>query len=130
MRIHHIGYLARNLENTKQEFLKLGFTIEKNTIYDSIRKINIIILSNEHYCVELIQPKDKESPLYSLLKKYQNTAYHFCYITSKISIDIKRFEEHGYKLIQYPQKAVCFEDKLVAFLMHPDMGIIELVEEK
>ena len=128
MKIHHVGYLTKRIDAAEKQFMLLGFSIEKSKQYDSIRKVNIEFLNNGNYRVELVEPADKESPMYPLLKHYKNTPYHFCYIVSNIDESIHDFEARGYHVIQPVEKAPCIDDYKVAFLLHPNMGIIEFVE--
>ena len=66
MKIHHVGYLTKKLENSRKRFYALGFTDEKSAMYDEIRDINISFLRNGAYRVELIEPascsKDIQTP--------------------------------------------------------------------
>lgn len=129
MRIHHVGYLTKKLENSRKRFYALGFTDEKSAMYDEIRDINISFLRNGAYRVELIEPASKASPMYELLKRYTNTPYHFCYEVEDIDLKIKELAGAGYHILHAPEKAPCIDDKMVAFLYHPEIGIIELVEQ-
>ena len=128
MRIHHVGYLTKNLEKSRDAFLKLGYIIEKPSQYDEIRGINIEFIVNGGYRVELIEPVSKESPMYPLLKNYKNTPYHFCYEVDNLDSAIKEMEKLRYHIIDEPKTAPCIEDSRVAFMMHSNVGIIELVE--
>ena len=128
MKIHHVGYLAKNIEKTRKKFLELGYEVEKPVKYDEIRKINIEFLVNGDYRVELIQPMSEESPMYPLLKRYKNSPYHFCYEVENIEVSVEELSANGYTVIQEPEIAPCIEGKRVVFLNNISMGIIELVE--
>ncbi len=128
MKIHHVGYLTKNIEKTRAKFLELGYTVEAPVAYDDIRKINIEFLINGDYRVELVQPMDAESPMYPLLKRYKNTPYHFCYEVVDLDKSIADLSDKHYTVIQEPAPAPCIEGHRVAFLNNISMGIIELVE--
>lgn len=128
MKIHHIGYLAKNIKKTEQKFFELGYQVEKATKYDEIRDINIEFLVNGDYRVELIEPMSENSPMFPLLKRFKNTPYHFCYEVDDIDEAIAELSEKNYTVIQEPDIAPCIEGKKVAFLNNINMGIIELVE--
>ena len=128
MKIHHVGYLAKNIEKTEKKFFELGYTVESPTAYDEIRKINIEFLVNGDYRVELIQPMSEDSPMFPLLKRYKNSPYHFCYEVESLEESVKELSENGYTVIQEPEIAPCIEGRKVAFLNNISMGIIELVE--
>ena len=132
MKIHHIGFLTKNLKKSVEEFIKLGYEIEYPAKFDSIRKINILFLINGDYRLELIEPINKESPLYPLLKHYNSTPYHICYETKNFYEDIKSFSENGYSVFDEPKTAPCIsynkKENKVCFLINPSSGIIELLE--
>ncbi len=128
MEIHHIGYLTKNLRGGVEEFCKLGFKPETEMVLDEERKIQIIFMVNGKYRIELIQPKDSSSPFYELLKKYKNTPYHFCYLTKNINQKIEELRKNGYLLLKEPLEAPAIKNYLAAFMLHPNIGIIELLE--
>lgn len=90
MKIHHIGYLVKNLKESEKQFLELGGKIESTKKFDPIRNANIEFLLNDGCRIELIEPVDETSELYPLLKKYRNQAYHICYITNNINKSINQ----------------------------------------
>ena len=128
MKIHHIGYLTKNLSKTQQQMQELGFAVEQESSYDAGRAVNIAFLVSGNYRIELIEPASKESPLYPLLKRYKNTPYHICYEVSNLSDAVAEYEQKGYSVIQQPQEAPCIGQHKVAFLMHINVGMIELLE--
>lgn len=128
MKIHHVGYLTKNIHASEKEFLDLGYHIETPVMFDSFRKIKIVFMKNEDYRVELIEPIGPESPIYSLLKKYKNTPYHFCYEVIDLEKAIETLIEKGYLMTQAPLEAPCIQNRKVAFLVGENMGIVELVE--
>ena len=128
MKIHHIGYLTKNLSKTQQQMQELGFKVEQESSYDAGRAVNIAFLVSGNYRIELIEPASKESPLYPLLKRYKNTPYHICYEVSNLSDMVAEYEQKGYSVIQQPQEAPCIGQHKVAFLMHINVGMIELLE--
>lgn len=128
MKIHHVGYLTKSIVSAQKEFLRMGFAEEKKMAFDPYRGIDILFMRSGDYRVELIEPKDENSPLYPLLKRYKNTPYHFCFVSDGLQNDIARLQEEGYLLMQEPMTAPCLGDAKAAFLMHPDLGIVELAE--
>ncbi len=126
--VHHVGFLCKNLEKTRDKFLGLGFTIEQDKAFDDIRKIYIEFLVNGGYRVELIQPVDKESPMYPLLSRYKNTPYHFCYEVDDLEAATSKLEGEGYTIFQNPEKAPCIDNGRVVFMINTAAGIVELLE--
>lgn len=125
-----MGYLTKNLQDTLREFTRLGFRVEQDVSFDPLRKLGIAFLKNGAYRVELIEPEGEASPLFPLLKKYKNTPYHLCYETDRLAEEIRRMEQGGYRVIQEPLDAPCIQGGTVAFLIHADMGIVELLKRE
>lgn len=129
MKIHHIGYLVKNINRSMQKFLAIDdYEIVRESIWDDQRKSHIAFLRKEGYCIELVAPT-KESDIYPLLKRYKNSPYHICYEVDDITIEVKiaELENNGYTLIRDVAPAVAIGGK-VAFLMGTDMGMIELLQ--
>lgn len=117
------------MPNAINEFKKLGYETIQDTQYDPTRDIDIAFIENNGVVIELVMPKSKESVIYKLAGKYKNMPYHICYETDSIIEEIKRLEERGYIVIQKLESACAINDKKVVFLMHLDIGMIELVEK-
>ncbi len=128
MKVHHIGYLVKNIEKSRAKFLQLGYEVERPVKFDAIRDVNIEFLLNDGYRVELIQPLSENSPMYPLLKRYKNSPYHICYEVDDLNKSVEELSGNGYTVIQEPKVAPCIDDKKVVFLTNISMGIIELVE--
>ena len=85
---------------------------------------------NDMYRIEIIQPIDASSAFYNLLKKYKNTAYHFCYEVDDIKKTVGDLRQQGYLPLQKISPAVALDNLPVVFLLNPQIGIIELLENK
>lgn len=130
MKVHHIGYLIEEIKESISGFIELGYVIEKDIIFDNYRNIYIAFLSNNGYCVELIQPTDEAPGLKKMLRKTGNTPYHICYETTDIQQSISNLQQKGYIVMQQQAIAPAIENMKVAFLMNANIGIIELLEIK
>lgn len=131
MKIHHIGYLVKDIEKSEEQFLALGYKVEKAASFDKYRKVDIEFLNKDGYRIELVEPIGNDSPIYPLLKKFRNSPYHICYMTDDLDKSVKDLIENHYVVMQEPQLAPCIGkgDKQVAFLMSSNIGIVELLEE-
>lgn len=130
LQIHHIGYLVKKIEKATKEFQKLGYQIQKDTVYDPIREANINFLEKDGYVVELISPATETSVVAGLMKRYKNSPYHICYISHDLNADLEALTSNGFTAIDTPTEAPALENKRVVFLMNPNMGMIELLENK
>jgi hypothetical protein len=133
MEIHHFGIACNDIVKTKNQYEFLGFRINKNLITDYDRNLDYIFLTNNDIQIELIAKHNKElkSDIDIILEQKKiigNKIYHICYKSHDIVNDVINFENQGYKLIKPPAIAIAADNKRVAFLIHVDIGIVELIE--
>lgn len=128
MKIHHIGYLVKDIAKAVNKFEKLGYICNQDVVYDSIRDVNITFIKNGDYVVELVAPQSPASVVAELYKKFRNTPYHICYETADLDRDVATLQQDGFVLINTPAPAIAFGNRRVAFLMNAMIGMIELVE--
>ena len=129
MKIHHIGYAVKNIEDSLNEFKKLGYKTIENKIVDNQRNVMIQFVRNGDYLIELVAPLNKESPVTSLLGKQGNSPYHICYKTNNLEKEINDLGNNGFVVISNLLKAPAINNKKVIFLYKKEIGLIELVEE-
>lgn len=127
MKIHHIGYVVKEINKSIQEFTNLGYNL-MSQIIDKNRNISIVFMKNENYVIELISPINHKSPVEKILNKSGPTPYHICYKCENIEEKILELKQKGWILIKKKEKAIAIENNYVAFLYHKDLGMIELVE--
>lgn len=129
LRVHHIGYLVKKIDNATTEFENLGFVVSSPKAYDDIRKADITFLTKDSYCVELISPTSEDSVVAGLMSRYKNSPYHICYETDDIEATANILTSNGYTAIDAATPAPAMEGRRVQFFMHRFMGMIELVEK-
>lgn len=128
IKVHHIGYAVKNISKSLEMFVNLGYEVKKSTVKDEKRKVEIAFVQNNNYLVELISPLDDESPIKNYLDKIGNTPYHICYETNEIEEAIIDLRKQRYFVIEKPSEAVALNNQRVAFLYHPNYGLLELLE--
>ena len=129
MKVHHIGYLVKSIEESSQCFIDLGYLPETDIMDDETRDIRLLFMVNEGYRVELVEPASKNSRFWTLLKRFKNVPYHICYEAENIRQEIKELEQKGFAVTQPPEVAPCIEGRKVTFMQNPFIGIIELLEK-
>ena len=102
LKVHHIGYAVKNIQQSLEMFQKIGYSLESKPMIDMKRKVEIAFVQNNNYLVELISPIDDESPIKSYLEKIGNTPYHFCYETKDIAASIIELKKQRYFVIEKP----------------------------
>ena len=128
MKVHHVGYLVKKIDKAILAFEELGYKLTQGIVLDEYRKVNICFLEKDGYKIELVSPMSKDSVVSELMKKFGNSPYHICYETENIDNQVNILLEQHYVICSEKQEAVAIEGKNVCFLVHPYMGMIELVE--
>ena len=128
LKVHHIGYAVKNLQQSLQMFQKIGYDIVSKPIKDMNRMVEIVFVQNNNYLVEMISPISDESPIKNYINKIGNTPYHFCYQTEDIEAAITDLRNQRYIIIEKPSEAIAINNQRVAFLYHPKYGLLELLE--
>ena len=129
MTIHHIGYLVKRLERARKAFEELDYCVEQETVRDEYRKIDILFLTKDGYRVELVSPYDSSSVVAGLLPRIGNSPYHVCYEVDDMDAEIERLRDSHYVVSSSPAPAPACGNALVAFLVHPYLGMIELLQK-
>lgn len=131
MKVHHIGYLVKDLSNAIRNFECLGYHLINSICNDSLRGVDICFLQNESTCVELVSPHKGNLDFKSIQKKVGNGPYHICYVTDDFLNNIKDFEnQEGWLMIKKPQEAPAIDNRKVVFFYNSDIGIVEILESK
>ena len=130
MNIHHIGYLVKNIEVSREKFLALGFIEETEKEYDFSRNIYIQFIINGNHRIELVEPNPDDSKYFAVMKRFKNQPYHICYEVDKLDLTINKLSNKGFYLSQVPSAASCIGFRKVAFMQSPTIGIIELLSKE
>ncbi len=115
MKIHHVGYLVKNIGESIRAFEILGYKIVKNIIYDPIRDVDISFIEKDGYMLELVQPKSNKSVVANLAKKLKVSPYHICYEVKNIDDCVRSFQGFGYIIIDEKEIAPALESRPVFF---------------
>lgn len=127
---HHIGIATRDMESTARYYQLLGYSHSK-IIIDKIQNVRISFLRKENApMLELVEPINSNSPVNEILEKNGTTPYHFCYEVDDIIESISDMRQSGFIKVSNPVNATAFDDRLICFLYHKDVGLIELLEKE
>lgn len=130
IKVHHIGYLVKKIRGGVEAFKKLGFFVKKDIVFDDYRKINVCFLEKDGYVVELVSPTSEDSIVSNLMKRYRNCPYHLCYITDNYEFDIQELLKQHYVFCSEKHEACAIDGKNVCFMINPNIGMIEIIEDK
>lgn len=129
IRFHHLGVACKDIRKTGNRYEELGYRMGE-IIFDPLQNVNICFLTHRSMpLVELLSPVDEKSPVVQILNKVGVTPYHTCYEVDYLDDAVKAFRKQRYVVVAPPKEACAIENKRVAFLYNPDMGLIELIEK-
>ena len=79
--------------------------------------------------IELVAPMHDKSPVSKLLASANAVAspYHICYETADLAFAVAEMKRRGYVLTDAAKPAPAFGGREVAFLLHRDAGLVELL---
>lgn len=128
-KIDHFGIVVKNIKESADFYQKLfGLKRETEIIKDPIQKVYVQFFTTEQgEKIELVEPISKESPSYNALIK-GGGANHICFQVKNIQEELIKLKKMNCIIVCPPTKGAGFNNAEVAFVVHPLLGLIELVE--
>ena len=124
MRIHHVGYIVYDVEDTS---LINGTLHKVASGFDPLQEANIALYKNEQNdLIELIQPLNEKSPVWNFLKKNGNKFHHHCYQGDRKEIEKYIADNHLVKIMG-PMSAKMFDPLQVEFYIDKNSNITEFI---
>ena len=132
MRLHHIGIVVQNIQESLGELTNY-LQFEETTIPTLIesQKVNVCFLKTSNIFLELIEPIHDDSPV----KNFSESGggfHHLCFEVDDVIGTLKQLKENGARIIVEPTKG--FENRLIAFVLlnmkNTNCNLIELAERK
>jgi len=130
-RLHHIGYLVKDIDASTQDFIRrLGYRVESEIIEDCVQTayVQFIRQPNASHWIELIMPNGPHSKLISSIRK-GGGLHHLCYEVENIEYAIQHLRNLSMLLLAEPVLATAFPGRRIAWLMDSKNLLIELVEK-
>ena len=130
MKIHHIGIVVDNIQNSLGEFSKF-IKFDEITIPTLVgsQKVNVCFMKIGELRIEFIEPVGNESPVRKSLEK-GGGFNHICFEVDNLSEKINEIVEKGGRLIVSPVEG--FEGRQIAFVLlnmkKTNLNLVELVE--
>ena len=132
MKLHHIGIVVKNIQESLGELTKfLDFKETSVPVGVKSQKVNVCFLKTSDVYIELIEPIENDSPV-KTFSESGGGFHHLCFEVDDIFEEIKNAEKNGARIIVEPVKG--FEDRLIAFILldmkNTNCKLIELAEKK
>jgi len=132
MKIHHIGIVVGNIQDSLGEFSKF-IKFDETTIPTLIgsQKVNVCFMKLGELRIELIEPVGNDSPVSNFLEK-GGGFNHICFEVENLSHTIDEMTKKGGRLIVSPVEG--FDGRQTAFIFlnmkKTNFNLIELAEIK
>jgi len=132
MKLHHIGIVVPKIKDSIGEITNyIKFETISTTIPVQSQKVNICFLKMGELFLELIEPVEKDSPVYDFAKS-GGGIHHLCFEVSDINAQLVSMENKGAAILVRP--VIGFDNRLIAFvdlnMKNTKCGLIELLESK
>ncbi len=132
MKLHHIGIVVSKIKDSIGEITEyIKFETISTTIPVQSQKVNICFLKMGESFLELIEPVEKDSPVYDFAKN-GGGIHHLCFEVNDIHDELASMENKGATVLVKP--VIGFDNRLIAFvdlnMKNTKCGLIELLESK
>lgn len=133
VRLHHVGFAIRNIEN---EIAAFGSSIlaswDKKIFHDPLQKVRVTFLqtpSPTDALIELVEPAADDSPVGQFLKR-GGGLHHLCYEVPDLGAHLERMQAGGGIIVKSPLPAIAFENRRIAWVVTRQKLLLEFLEEK
>jgi len=131
MRLHHIAYVCKNVEQKAEEFCRLlGYEIESPSVIDENQNVRILFLIHQDGSrLELLEPYGSNSPVRKFLEK-GGGLYHLCFEVDDLEAALRQItSDNRAYIVKQPTSAPAIDGRRVAFVVTAEKDLIEFVEK-
>jgi len=127
LQFHHLGVACRNLDVEAAAWTILGYLPEGPDFTDPVQQVSGRFLAGPGTRLELLVAAGPKSPVPAMLARGVKI-YHTAYETSAFDGALQALRARRCKLTVGPVPAIAFGGRRIAFLLLPNMNLIELIE--
>ena len=132
MKLHHIGIVVKNIQESLGELTKfLDFKETSVPVGVKSQKVNVCFLKTSDIYIELIEPIENDSPV-KAFSQSGGGFHHLCFEVDNIYDEIENMKKNGARVIVEPTEG--FENSLISFVLlnmkNTNCNLIEFVEKK
>lgn len=132
LRLHHIGFVVRNIETSMQGFVySLGARWDGHTYRDELQRVKVAFLSTGAAAaqIELIEPGGDDSPVSKFLER-GGGLHHICYEVEDLGQALLNFKSRKALTMKRPLPAIAFGGRRIAWILTAEKLLIELLEQE
>jgi len=130
VRLHHVGFVVRNIESQMAGFTSSIFATSSSRIFhDPLQKVRVAFLhplDPTGPLIELVEPAADDSPVERFLKK-GGGLHHLCYEVRELNDHLRKMRARGAVMVKPPHPAVAFENRSIAWVMTKDKLLLEFL---
>jgi len=129
--LDHIGYVVRSILESVVGFSKhLGVIWSRKVYRDIQQEVNVTFITQGigKTLIELVEPIGNDSPVKRFLDKTSGGLHHLCYTVDRLNESLNFYRNCGCLIVKEPEFAKAFKGRRVAWIMTPEMLLIELLE--
>ena len=132
MKLHHIGLVVNNIQDSLGELAKfLDFKETSVPMEVESQKVNVCFLKSSDVYIELIEPIGNISPV-KTFSESGGGFHHLCFEVEDIHTEMEQMKKNGARVIVEP--TLGFEGRTIAFIFlnmkNTNSNLIELVSKK
>jgi methylmalonyl-CoA/ethylmalonyl-CoA epimerase len=132
LKLHHIGYVVRNISSAATEFAQSLSAQWDGVIYsDPLQRVKVTFLTliSEEPQLELVEPAGENDPVSRFLEQKGGGLHHLCYEVLDLEKTIASLRSKGSLLAKPPRPAVAFGNRKIAWVFTKENLLIELLEQ-
>jgi methylmalonyl-CoA/ethylmalonyl-CoA epimerase len=127
LQFHHMGIACRMIQQEADVWIAMGYEQEGEPFEDEHQGVAGQFLVGVGPRLEILQPLQGRTVLDSYLSS-GTKVYHHGFETADIDLAINDFRTKRAKLISPPSPSVAFDGRRIAFMLFPNMYLVELIE--
>ena len=124
---HHLGLACRSIENDWAIFRQAGARAGGPTFEDPDQGVRGRFIELGTTRFELLENLDGSRVLVPWLRG-GSRVYHVGYLCDDLDLQLRMHVEAGAKIVRDPATARAFDGRRIAFVMLPNLLLIELIE--
>ncbi len=124
---HHLALACADLDREARSWLGLGYRSEAPDFEDPIQKVRGRFIVGPGPRLELLAPLTADSPIAPIIRRGVKM-YHQAYVAPSFDATLVTLRNANFKLMTGPVPAVAFGGRRIAFLMAPNLNVIEIIE--
>jgi methylmalonyl-CoA/ethylmalonyl-CoA epimerase len=132
-RLHHIGYVIKDIQGTAEGFARsIGATWDTRIFHDPLQKVRVSFLQSScptEMQIELVEPAAEDSPVRGFLQK-GGGLHHLCYEVIDLDAHLNKVRKSGATMVKAPLPAVAFENRRIAWVITRQKLLLEFLEQK